>query len=63
MSLLGVLALILAAAGLYGVVSFVVVQRRQEIAVRMALGAEPRHVVRSIMRQALTPAGGQSGTA
>lgn len=62
-SLLGVLALILAAAGLYGVVSFVVVQRRQEIAVRMALGAEPRHVVRSIMRQALTPAGGQSGTA
>jgi hypothetical protein len=56
-SLLGVLALVLAAGGLYGVVSFLVSTRRQEIAVRMALGAEPRRVVGMIIRQALTPAG------
>jgi predicted permease len=55
-SMLGVLALVLAAAGLYGVVSFVVTLRRQEIAVRMALGAEPSRVVGMIVRQALTPA-------
>ena len=55
-SLLGVIALILAAAGLYGVVAFVVTLRHHEIAVRMALGAAPAAVVRLIVRQALTPA-------
>ena len=55
-SLLGVLALFLAAGGLYGVVAFVVTLRTQEIAVRMALGARPGEVVRMIVRQALKPA-------
>ena len=55
-SLLGVLALLLAAGGLYGVVAFVVTLRTQEIAVRMALGAEPREVVRMIVSQAMKPA-------
>jgi predicted permease len=55
-SLLGGLALVLAAAGLYGVVAFTVTLRRQEIGVRLALGAAPARIVRMIVRQALTPA-------
>lgn len=55
-SLLGVLALVLAAAGLYGVVAFIVVLRHHEIAVRMALGAEPGTLVRMLVRQAIRPA-------
>jgi predicted permease len=55
-SLLGLLSLLLAAGGLYGVIAFVVTLRSQEIAVRMALGAQPREVVRMIMGQALKPA-------
>jgi putative ABC transport system permease protein len=55
-SLLGVLALGLAAAGLYGVVAFAVTLRSHEIAVRMALGARPNAVVAMIIREALRPA-------
>ena len=55
-SLLGVLALLLAAGGLYGVVAFVVTMRSHEIAVRMALGAQSASVVGMVVRQALTPA-------
>ena len=54
-SLLGVLALILACAGLYGVVSYTVTQRQKEIAIRMALGAEGGSVLRLIVRQSITP--------
>ncbi|MEJ2204328.1 MAG: ADOP family duplicated permease [Gemmatimonadota bacterium] len=55
LTIFGVFALILAAVGIYSVVSFTVNERTQEIGVRIALGAEGTQVRRLVVRQALVP--------
>jgi predicted permease len=51
-----VLGILLAAVGVYGIVSFSVGLRRREIGIRIALGARPREIIRTILGQAMTSA-------
>jgi predicted permease len=54
-------ALLLAGLGIYGTISFLVNERSREIAIRLALGAQRRNILRMVLRQGLTLAGAGAG--
>jgi predicted permease len=63
LSIFAALALLLASIGIYGVLSYVVAERRREIGIRIALGADRSNVITQVMKQGLllTVIGGALG--
>jgi ABC-type antimicrobial peptide transport system permease subunit len=61
--LISVLALLLAAVGLYGVIAYMVTERTREIGIRVAMGARPGQIVSEILRSGvrMTAAGAAIG--
>ena len=55
MSTFGILAFVIAIAGLYGLVAYSVAQRTNEIGIRMALGAQQTNIFASVLRDGLKP--------
>ena len=54
-------ALLLAGLGIYGTISFLVNEQSREIAIRLALGAQRRDILKMVLRQGLTLAGAGAG--
>ena len=54
-SVLGGLALLLTSVGIYGVVAYTTTLRVREVGIRVALGASPRRVVITVLRDAMLP--------
>ena len=56
--LLSIIALVLAATGVYGLVAFTVTQRARDLAIRVAVGAHTGELQRMVLRESLVLAGG-----
>jgi ABC-type antimicrobial peptide transport system permease subunit len=57
LTIAGAMALVLGVVGIYGAVSYAATQRRREIGIRLALGAQPFEIRRTFLRQGLMLAG------